>query len=228
MYKSNVVPTPHYIHSPSNLSIFSNFYQISSSSSSFRNQNQICLSQLAMGVAVLNPQDCLKHPFSHMKHPRNPSACPNRQKKPVSNNRTRRSPPRNQASRSPPPPPPVAPPLPTPHVKKSLNNTDVVCQVRILKRGEEIPKNTSDLVVEKIDLGTTSQIGPDPGMIPKQIRLFNRKSKSAPFYAGPVTMTSPPPSDVPLPAFFTKKSVSLFQATEATNDLIRMLRLDIA
>ncbi|KAG7540716.1 hypothetical protein ISN45_Aa07g008840 [Arabidopsis thaliana x Arabidopsis arenosa] len=183
-----------------------------------------------MGVAVLNPQDCLKDPFSHMKHHRNPSACPNRQKKPVSNNRTRRSPPRNQSTRSSPSPPPVAPPLPPPRaavsafvpkgtVKKSPSNTVVVSQVRILKRGEEIPKETSDLVVENSDLGSTRRIGPDPGLIPSQIRLSGRKLKSAPFYAGPVTMTSPPPSDVPLPAFFTKK---------ATNDLIRILRLDIA
>lgn len=181
-----------------------------------------------MGVAVLNPQDCLKDPFSHMKQHRNPSACPNRQKKTVSNNRTRRSPPRSQSSRS--SSPPVAPPLPPPRaavsaivpkgtLKKSLSNTVAVSQVRILKRGEEIPKETSDLVVEMSDLGSTRRIGPDPGLIPGQIRLSGRKSKSAPFYAGPVTMTSPPPSDVPLPAFFTKK---------ATNDLIRILRLDIA
>lgn len=189
-----------------------------------------------MGVAVLNPQDCLKHPLSHMKYPRNPSACPNRQKKPITN-RTRRSPPRNQAGTK--SPPPVAPPLPPPRaavsafvpkgtVKKIPNDTVVVSQVRILKRGEEIPKITSDPVVEKSDLGSTCRIGPDPAMIPSQIRLPGRKSKAAPFYAGPVTMTSPPPSDVPLPAFFTKKSVSLFQATDATNDLIRILRLDIA
>ncbi|XP_010437964.1 PREDICTED: uncharacterized protein LOC104721631 [Camelina sativa] len=195
-----------------------------------------------MGVAVLNPQDCLKDPFSHMRyHPRNPSACPNRQKKPVSNNRTRRSPPRNQSTRS--PSPPVAPPLPPPRaafvpkgtVKKSPKNTVAVGQVRILKRGEEIPSKATDLVVvktdlvvDKSDLGSTRRVGPDPGLIPSQIRLSGRKSKSVPFYAGPVTMTSPPPSDVPLPAFFTKKSVSLFQAADATNDLIRMLRLDIA
>ncbi|KAL0739313.1 hypothetical protein Bca4012_015523 [Brassica carinata] len=175
-----------------------------------------------MGVAVLNPQDCLKHPLSHMKHPRNPpSACPNnRQKKPVSN-RTRRSPPRKQTS-----PSPLAA-VPNGTAKKSPNNNNNnVGQVRILKRGEEISKKTSDLVVEKPDLVSTRRIGPDPS----QIRLPVRKSKTAPFYAGPVTMTSPPPSDVPLPAFFaaTKKSVSLFQATDATNDLIRLLRLDIA
>ncbi|CAH8360725.1 unnamed protein product [Eruca vesicaria subsp. sativa] len=170
---------------------------------------------VTMGVAVLNPQDCLKHPLSHMKHPRNPTACPNRQKKTISN-RTRRSPPRKQSSPSPPRP-------------DNNNKNVVVSQVRILKHGEEVPKKTSDLVVEKTDLLSTHRIGPDPEMIPSKIRLPVRKPKTVPFYAGPVTMTSPPPSDVPLPAFFAaKKSVSLFQATDATNEIIRMLRLDIA
>ncbi|KAF3592895.1 hypothetical protein DY000_02027746 [Brassica cretica] len=153
-----------------------------------------------------------------MKHPRNPSACPNRQKKPVSN-RTRRSPPRKQTS----PSPPVAPPLPkgtvTTRPNNNNNNSVVAGQVRIMKRGEEIPKKTTDLVVEKTDLVSTRRIGPDPGMVPSQIRLPVRKAKTVPFYAGPVTMTSPPPSDVPLPAFF---------AADATNEIIRMLRLNIA
>ncbi|KAJ0251856.1 hypothetical protein HA466_0127520 [Hirschfeldia incana] len=173
-----------------------------------------------MGVAVLNPQDCLKQPFSHMKYPR-----PNRQKKPVPN-RTRRSPPRNQTTRSPPkaPPPPqhvvVSSFVPKGTVKKS----QTVGQVRILKRGEEIPKKIVDLVVEKPDLVSTQRIGPDPCLIPNQIRLSDRKSKKTvvvPFYAGPVTMTSPPPSDVPLPAFFTAK-----KSVDATNHLISLLRLN--
>ncbi|CAA7046384.1 unnamed protein product [Microthlaspi erraticum] len=227
-----------------------------------------------MGVAVLNPQDCLKQNFPHMKYPRNPTSCPNRQKKPVTN-RTRRSPPRNQASRS----PPVAPPLP-PHratfsafvskgtAKKSPNNGVVAGQFRLLKRGEAIPKKTSDLVVEAIpkkasdlvveaipkkasdliveaihketsdliveaiadlvvekpDLGSTRRIGPAPDMIPSQIRFSSRKSKKAPLYAGPVTMTSPPPSDVPLPArIFNTKTTN-----DLTNGLIKLLCLDIA
>ncbi|KAG2245277.1 hypothetical protein Bca52824_092877 [Brassica carinata] len=149
-----------------------------------------------MGVAVLNPQDCLKQPFSHMKYPRNHTAsCPNRQKKPVPN-RTRRSPPRNQITRSPPKAPPP-PPL-----------------------SSFAPKGT---VIA--GSGVYQRIGPDPCLIPSQIRLSDRKSKKTvvPFYAGPVTMTSPPPSDVPLPAFFTTKKI----ATDATTELIRMLRLDI-
>ncbi|KAL0726528.1 hypothetical protein Bca4012_022621 [Brassica carinata] len=154
-----------------------------------------------------------------MKYPRNHTAsCPNRQKKPVPN-RTRRSPPRNQITRSPPKAPPPPP------LSSFAPKGTVIGQIRILKRGEEIPKKTSDLVVEKPDLVSTQRIGPDPCLIPSQIRLSDRKSKKTvvPFYAGPVTMTSPPPSDVPLPAFFTTKKI----ATDATTELIRMLRLDI-
>ncbi|CAN7070144.1 unnamed protein product, partial [Brassica oleracea var. botrytis] len=152
-------------------------------------------------------------------------------------NRTRRSPPRNQTTRSPPkapPPPPqraaVSSYVPKGTVEKSPTKNVVVGQVRILKRGEEIPKKTlelvvekTDLVVEKPDLVSTQRIGPDPCLIPSQIRLSDRKSKKTvvPFYAGPVTMTSPPPSDVPLPAFFTTKK-------DATNHIIKLLRLDVA
>lgn len=244
--------------------LFFIFFQFSRESSSLSQRFLLIEPDflVTMGVAVLNPQDCLKQSFSHMKHPRNPTACPNRQKKPVPN-RTRRSPPRNQASRSPPvapPPPPratVSAFVPKGTVKKIPNNSVVAGQIRILKRGEAIPKKTSDLVVEAFskktsdlvaeaipkmtsdlvaevipkqtvdlvvenpDLGSTRRIGPDPAMIPSQVRLSGRRSKKAPFYAGPVTMTSPPPSDVPLPAFFTTKK-------NMANDIIRMLCLDIA
>lgn len=118
-------------------------------------------------------------------------------KKPVTNRR-RRSPPRHQSPISHPP----------------LNNTN---PVRILKCGEDI---TVKIPIEKPDLKPNRQIGSDPVKISDPI---NRKSMPALFYAGPVTSTSPPPSEVPLPAFFAKKNVS-----DATNDLIRILRLDIA
>ncbi|XP_010526231.1 PREDICTED: uncharacterized SDCCAG3 family protein-like [Tarenaya hassleriana] len=198
-----------------------------------------------MGVAVLHSHDVLKGPFSrnplfpHGKYPRNPKACPNKQTKPQPNNRRRRSPPRPLAGS----PPPAAHPLP-PHVvngvvpkglKKKIHNNNnnnnnsnhlVVGQIRILKRGEVVAKTVTDLAVEDSDLGTTRRIGPDPENVPTQIRLSDAKSIPASFYAGSVTLTSPPPSDVPLPAF-TKKSVSMFKAGDATNDLIRILRLEI-
>ncbi|EOA28133.1 hypothetical protein CARUB_v10024322mg [Capsella rubella] len=79
-----------------------------------------------------------------------------------------------------------------------------------LNRGEDI----------KPDLKHNRQIGTNPVKIPTPVRA------PALFYAGPVTSTSPPPSEVPLPAFFAKKSVS--SDAIATNDLIRILRLDIA
>ncbi|KFK32587.1 hypothetical protein AALP_AA6G262800 [Arabis alpina] len=109
-------------------------------------------------------------------------ASPHRPKKPLPNRR-RRSPPRPQTATS---PPPLA----------SVSNT-----VRILKGGE-------DLTVEKPDLKPTRQIRPNPAT---PISIPGRKSMPAMFYAGPVTSTSPPASDVPLPAFFAKKSVSVFR-----------------
>ncbi|XP_010472524.1 PREDICTED: uncharacterized protein LOC104752156, partial [Camelina sativa] len=85
------------------------------------------------------------------------------------------------------------------------------------------------IVIKKPDLKSNRRIGTDPVNISTPIRVSsNRNSTPALFYAGPVTSTSPPPSEVPLPAFFAKKSVSVFKPTDATNDLIRILRLDIA
>ncbi|XP_010546540.1 PREDICTED: uncharacterized protein LOC104818602 [Tarenaya hassleriana] len=191
-----------------------------------------------MGVAVVHPHDVLKGPFStntfgpHVKYARNPSACPNKPKKPQPNNRRRRSPPRPQAGipAAAPPPPGTSAVVPKGLKKKTHHNNNhhlAAGQVRILKRGEEIAKTVMDLVVDDPDLGSTRWIGPDPEMTSTQILLSGSKSTPASFYAGPVTLTSPPPTDVPLPAFCSKKSVSMFKAKDATNDLIRILRLEI-
>ncbi|KAG2259052.1 hypothetical protein Bca4012_096054 [Brassica carinata] len=152
-----------------------------------------------MGVAVLQPRDCLTDPLSirNILHP-----PPQRPNKPTPNRR-RRSPPRRQPETSP-------PPKGSKKKKKNLNHN----HVRIPKRGEEkVP-----------DLRSARQIVSDPVMIPSQ----SRRSTPALFYAGPVTSTSPPPSEVPLPAFFAKRSVSSFEPADATTDLIRILRLDTA
>jgi hypothetical protein len=100
--------------------------------------------------------------------------------------------------------------------------------VRILKRGDDLGKKMPDPATEEPDLKSARQIRSDPVMIPSQNRISHRRSMPASFYAGPVTSTSPPPSEVPLPAFFAKKTVSGFKSTEATHDLRRILRLDIA
>ncbi|CAH8384509.1 unnamed protein product [Eruca vesicaria subsp. sativa] len=158
-----------------------------------------------MEVAVLHPRDCLTDPFSTRNILTPPTQRPN---KPTPNRR-RRSPPRHQPETSPPPP--------KGSKKKNLNHNS---HVKILKRGEE---KVPDLTVEKPDLRSNGQIRSDPVMIPSQ----NRRSTPALFYAGPVTSTSPPPSEVPLPAFFAKRSVSGFKSADATTDLIRILGLDI-
>ncbi|CAH2061056.1 unnamed protein product [Thlaspi arvense] len=170
-----------------------------------------------MGVSVLHPRDYLNDLLSN-----NSLNHPHRQKKPVPN-RCRRSPPRRQSTSS---PPPVSAFIPNGSKKKNLNHINN--HVRILKRGEEIGDKIPDLGVEKPDLKPTRQIRSDLMKILTQIRTSDRKSMPALFYAGPVTSTSPPPSDVPLPAFFAKKSVSVFKPADATNDLIRIMRLDIA
>ncbi|KAL1215138.1 hypothetical protein V5N11_028601 [Cardamine amara subsp. amara] len=169
-------------------------------------------------VAVLHPRDCLNDIFS-----RNNISPPHRSKKPITNRR-RRSPPRHQSAISLPPSPPLA--SVSSFVPKDSKNKKN--QVRILKRGEDIGMKIPDLTIEKPDLKSTRQIGTDPVKISTPIQISNRKSIPALFYAGPVTSTSPPPSEVPLPAFFAKKNVSVFKPTDATNDLIRILRLDIA
>ncbi|KAF8080210.1 hypothetical protein N665_0965s0011 [Sinapis alba] len=160
-----------------------------------------------MGVVVLQPRDCLTDPFS-----RNNLTPPHWQKKQTPNRR-HRSPQRRQ---------------PPPHVssfmgskKKNLNHNNIISKhVRILKRGEEIRKKMPDQQ-------TTRQIGSDPVMIPSQIRASGHKTMPTFFYAGTVTSTSPPASEVPLPAFFAKKTVTVFKHADATNDLIRILHLDI-
>ncbi|XP_010527117.1 PREDICTED: uncharacterized protein LOC104804502 [Tarenaya hassleriana] len=151
-----------------------------------------------MGVAVLHPQDFLKDPFSRNAFDPHMKYPRNPNSCP---NKPKKSLPNNRRRRSPTRP-----------------------QVRILKRGEEIAATVTDPVAVDSDLESSRRIGIDSEMMPTQIRLSDMPAS---FYAGSVTLTSPPPSDVPLPAFFTKKSVSMFKADDVTNDLIRILRLEI-
>ncbi|KAL0733961.1 hypothetical protein Bca4012_010171 [Brassica carinata] len=101
-----------------------------------------------MGVAVLQPRDCLNDPFSinniHAQRPNKPTP-----------NRRRWSPPRHQPETSPPPK--------GSKKKKNLNHN----HVRIPKRGEE---KVPALTVEKPERRSTRQIVSDPVMIPSQNR----------------------------------------------------------
>ncbi|EEF46907.1 uncharacterized protein LOC8274216 [Ricinus communis] len=189
-----------------------------------------------MGVAVLSPQDCLQNPLSSRRDlislpprmkppPRNPNGPDpkaNRSNRPQPNRR-KRSPNTSPPSRAAVLPKVVAAP--------------VIGQVKILKRGEQLPKTTPEKVLSqpiKIemknkygDLGSTQRLGPDPELVPtgSRARLTEPdNSKVHGFYAGSAFITSPPPSSLPLPAFFMKKSAS---AVDATSDLRRILGISL-
>lgn len=205
-----------------------------------------------MTVAVLNPQDCLIKDYRFSEQPLiSPRRKDSRNSNPNINNhrsnrvqqqpnRTKRSPPgshRNNhqpSSRA------------TTHKSPAKNNL-VMGQVKILKRGEELTVtaaktvpaelekkrevHTASAVVKKRadpDLGSTERLGPEPESVPVQIRLSESKNRAAAnFYAGSAFVTSPPPSSLPLPAFFTKKNVVAVKNDDATTDLRRILKLDL-
>lgn len=136
---------------------------------------------------------------------------------------------------------------PTPLTSVAAKSNLVMGQVKILKRGEPLPVNDnnnnnyrndnkkafsapipvttfkkSGLVGRRDEddliLCSTGRLGPEPEMVQKQIRASD-------FYAGsgPI-VASPPPSSLPLPAFFSKKEKKI---DAATSDLLRLLRLDL-
>ncbi|XP_039005113.1 uncharacterized protein LOC120132419 [Hibiscus syriacus] len=178
-----------------------------------------------MGVAVLQPEDYLKI-SNPMKHHKNLFSNPNRS--------NRANPKRRNRS------PTTSPPPPSVDTKFPATNF-VMGQVKILKRGEfpekRSPRKSDRFEKENVDvdLGSTNRLGPDPLSIPIQTRLTelnnnsNNKNKvnPVPFYAGSAFITSPPPSSVPMPAFFTKKMEVSVKNSDATSDLRMMLRLDL-
>jgi hypothetical protein len=146
-------------------------------------------------------------------------------------------------------------------VNKVNTKTLVMGQVKILKR-EEISVKTAPLKATVEDLGSTKLLGPDPESVPTQIRLSTESVKKSPefnrvapirlsnesvkritnvnlvaagFYAGSAfNVNSPPPSSLPLPAFFTKKLVEVKKAVVAVDEddvassiLKQVLRLDL-
>ena len=91
----------------------------------------------------------------------------------------------------------------------------LVGQVKILKRGEELTVKSADKENGEelnLDRGLTERRDPDLTTVPVL------------FYAR-AFVASPPPSSLPLPAFFTKKCV--FPKTDdVASDLRRILRID--
>ncbi|XP_039054920.1 uncharacterized protein LOC120197469 [Hibiscus syriacus] len=173
-----------------------------------------------MGVAVLKPEDCLKLP-NPMKHTRKPRRNPNLNRTNGGKGSTNTSPPARAT---------VAP-------LKAPTNL-LMGQVKIIKRGEDFKKYMPDKPMGfenesvDVDLRYTNCLGPDPVPVPAKIRpneSENGSGKDVPvsFYAGSAFVTSPPPSSVPLPAFFTKKIGAALRDDVATSALRRMLRLDL-
>ncbi|KAG2721622.1 hypothetical protein I3760_02G089800 [Carya illinoinensis] len=108
-------------------------------------------------------------------------------------------------------------------------------KVTILRRGESLDSNIKSQALGKegdglVVLGT-QRLGPDPRMVPKQIRIVDPRSRpmngKCDMYAGSAFATSPAPSSLPLPSFSKKKQVSAIVDDSATRDLRRLLRLDL-
>lgn len=73
-----------------------------------------------------------------------------------------------------------------------------------------------DLKIDDFALSSTNRLGPDPELVPKQM-------KTDFFFAGSAFVDSPPPSSLPLPGFFTKNFNQ-----DPTTDLRRMLGLSLS
>lgn len=199
-------------------------------------------------VEVLHPQDPLQNRFSHrnasfvktaMKSKMNSSSNPNpnpnpnrgsgradRRKRRLQNRSTDSGRDGGVSTSSSPP------------GKKSIVSNLFSGQVRILKRGEVLTdlaslnedskrvdeKEGEKSRVEEPDndfvLSTVARLGPEPERMPKELRLGN-------FFAGSACITSPPPSSLPLPAFFKKKNILGESKEDATGDLRRLLRIDL-
>lgn len=157
-------------------------------------------------IAVLSPHDCIKDHLPRHRpliSPQMKQPNPN----PTRSNRRKRSPEKKTSNHN---------------SNKPRNATSygspvknlLVGQVKILKRGEETSP-VKNLAGERK--------GGDSEMMPKPMRIGD-------FYAGSAIITSPPPSSLPLPAFFTKKNVLGINPNpnfDASADLRRLLRLDL-
>ncbi|XP_008219555.1 PREDICTED: protein TonB-like [Prunus mume] len=176
-----------------------------------------------MGVQVLSPHNCLKDSLSPHQALMNSNRNPNP-------NRVRTSPQADRKKRR-----PTRPPAPV--QKPAAPKNIVMGQVKILKRGEEIPKATPVRSPPKQnpkpqvpDLGSTSRIGPDPNkvpVLPKPAKLPEPNWASG-FYAGSSScIAAPPPESLPLPSFFAKKSAPS-STDEAASVLLKLLRLNLS
>ncbi|XP_021859260.2 anther-specific proline-rich protein APG [Spinacia oleracea] len=153
-----------------------------------------------MAVAILQPHDCLKKHHPHRRQLFSSVNKPQPNPNPTRSNRRRRNS----------PPPPSNGPVRAVTQQLRPKSPPVSGQIRILKRGEEI-----------------SLPSPPPSKKPEpELHSFPGPIING-FYAGSAFVTSPPPSELPLPAFFTKRSSGKFHNNEiAACELRRVLKLE--
>ncbi|KAF2311024.1 hypothetical protein GH714_019202 [Hevea brasiliensis] len=116
------------------------------------------------------------------------------------------------------------------HGHKANNSNDLLMEkVTILRRGEsldsKIRSSETAAASKKYQAGDmvvtgTDRLGPDPEMVPKQIRIVDLRSPVAgkcDVYAGSAFAVSPAPSSLPLPSFYKKsKSLLMTQLPETS------------
>lgn len=176
-------------------------------------------------VAVLHPQDILKNQFNRKhrnnliqppmksrKYPKNLDAYnPNPNPTPAKVRRRKRSPANSRNSSR----------APSDDESKSL----VMGKVKILKRGEDLTTSLDDsLLIKKEDNAETAAAIVSEDLV---VPTSKTVSKQLDIYAGYGFYLSPPPSSLPLPAFFKKKSLVDSNNNNFTGDFRRLLRLDL-
>ncbi|KAJ7955011.1 Proline-rich nuclear receptor coactivator [Quillaja saponaria] len=119
---------------------------------------------------------------------------------------------------------------------KTVKNSPMMEKVTILGRGESLDSKINSKALKKdgddVVVTGTERLGPDPEMVPKQIRIvdmrsgFSQVGVKGDMYAGSAFAMSPAPSSLPLPSFSTKKQSSAIVDDSATRDLRRLLRLE--
>ncbi|KAG6527434.1 uncharacterized protein LOC122040883 [Zingiber officinale] len=159
-----------------------------------------------MGTEVLRPQDCLLRSSPALRNSR-PQPPPRQLRR------------RREGS----PKQPAKPRL-------------AMGQVTILRRGESLPtaQPKGDGADRPADASVgwdpavfaVERLGPDPALIPKQIRLKPPAPEAPDEYAGSAFHLSPSPRALPLPTFSRTKEAPPAVDSSATKDLRRLLRLE--
>ncbi|CAK8543349.1 unnamed protein product [Lathyrus sativus] len=112
-------------------------------------------------------------------------------------------------------------------LKMAKGSELVMEKVMILRRGESLDSKMNKEGLKKkgdnlVVIGT-QRLGPDPNMVPTQIRIVDFKT-GCEVYAGSAFSMSPSPSALPIPSFQSKFSPVAVDDS-ATRDLRRLLRI---